>query len=41
MNESWKPEESEGNPIPCLEAEDYPVLAQLWDNNDDAIFDTM
>lgn len=25
----------------CLTAEDDPVLAELWDNDDDAIFDTM
>lgn len=25
----------------CLTAEDDPVLAKLWDNDDDAIFDTM
>ncbi len=24
-----------------LSAEDYPVLADIWDNDDDAIFDTL
>ena len=24
-----------------LTAEEYPVLAQIWDNDDDAIFDNM
>ena len=25
----------------CMTAEEYPLLAQIWDNDDDAIFDTM
>ena len=28
-------------PVDYLTAEDDPVLAKLWDNDDDAIFDTM
>ncbi|HKZ51090.1 MAG TPA: hypothetical protein VJ256_04965 [Dehalococcoidia bacterium] len=24
-----------------LTAEDYPILAQIWDNEDDAIFDNL
>ena len=26
---------------PFLSAEEYPVLAHIWDNDDDAIFDNM
>lgn len=25
----------------CLDARDYPVLAELWDNEQDAIFDEL
>jgi len=26
---------------PFLRGEDYPALARVWDNDDDAVFDTM
>jgi hypothetical protein len=26
---------------PSLRGEDYPALVRVWDNDDDAIFDTM
>lgn len=26
---------------PVLRAEDYPVLARIWDNDEDAIYDTL
>jgi hypothetical protein len=26
---------------PFLRGEDYPALVRIWDNDDDAIFDTM
>lgn len=28
-------------PVSWLDARDYPVLAAIWDNDDDAIFDTL
>lgn len=34
-------ESAPSEPVRWIDARDYPVLAAIWDNDDDAIFDSM
>ncbi len=34
-------ESTQKEPVTWIDARDYPILAAIWDNDDDAIFDTM
>ncbi|MEO6043975.1 MAG: hypothetical protein ABIQ47_08650 [Tepidiformaceae bacterium] len=36
-----EPEPPGGEPVRWIDGRDYPVLAVIWDNEDDAIVDTL